>query len=39
MSGRSADVAVLDGGFAQKKRALMAGLQQLVDADGDGSGQ
>jgi DNA-binding CsgD family transcriptional regulator len=29
-----ADVAVLDGGFAQKKRALMAGLQQLVDADG-----
>jgi DNA-binding CsgD family transcriptional regulator len=29
-----ADVAILDGGFAQKKRALMTGLQQLVDADG-----
>jgi DNA-binding CsgD family transcriptional regulator len=29
-----ADVAVLEGGFAEKKRALMAGLQLLVDADG-----
>lgn len=34
MVGLLADIAVLDGGLAAKKHALMAGLQKLIDADG-----